>query len=89
MTNQEINNTFKTFKSFQVKASRKSMDTIYASLRMWGLKPDCLQYDEHREDMILFQWNDCKPETYFGIWRWEKGWSNTAVIKTICNEYNK
>ena len=89
MTEKEFYSRCNTFKSFQVKVVKKHIDSLYASLRMWGLKPDCLQYDEHREDRILFQWNDCKPETYFAIWRWEKGWSDKAVLKTICNHYEK
>jgi hypothetical protein len=89
MNTQEINKEFKTFKSVQVEVIRKSMDTLYTSIRTWCIEPDCLNINELRKDVILFQWNDCKPETYFIIRKWQKRWSKNAVIKTIFNEYNK
>ena len=81
-------NSCNTFKTYQLRIPRNAMDTIFASLRMWNLKPDSLQYDEHRTDCVLFQWNDVKPQKYFKIWRWEKGWTSKAIEKQIIKLYD-
>ena len=83
LTEKELDENFNTFKTYQVKIERKYLDTLFISLRTWGIKPDCLQYDEMRDDRIMFQWNNCKPKTYFKIWRWEKSWGNKIIDHKI------
>jgi hypothetical protein len=83
LTEKEFYAQCNTFKTYQVKIERKYLDPLFISLRTRGIKPDCLQYDEMREDRIIFQWNNCKPETYFKIFKWEKFWGNKIIDHKI------
>ena len=83
LTENEFYAQCNIFKTYQLKIERKYLDALFISLRTWGIKPDCLQYDEMREDRIIFQWNDCKPEKYFKIFRWEKSWGNKIIDQKI------